>query len=150
MVECTFQGLSSGQANAGDTCHDKYQSWLLDGGDPLVHHASGDHVTKDNLDHAQRADVGSRPEAADVPCGPVNKLGDTFSDPQAQHNRMVEKLQHPKAGTISVPGVVVKMSATPGRISAPPPMLGQHTDEVLAGLGYSATEIAAMRGAHVI
>ncbi|MDB5861383.1 MAG: CoA:oxalate CoA-transferase [Ramlibacter sp.] len=88
--------------------------------------------------------------AADVPCGPVNKLGDTFSDPQVQHNRMVEKLQHPKAGTISVPGVVVKMSATPGRISAPPPMLGEHTEAVLAGLGYSATEIAAMRGAHVI
>jgi crotonobetainyl-CoA:carnitine CoA-transferase CaiB-like acyl-CoA transferase len=88
--------------------------------------------------------------ARDVPCGPVNKLGDAFTDPQVRHNRMVEALEHPKAGTIMVPGVPVKMSATPGRISAPPPMLGQHTDEVLRGLGYDDAAIAALRASSVI
>ena len=88
--------------------------------------------------------------ARDVPCGPVNKLGDAFSDPQVRHNRMVEQIQHPKAGTISVPGVPVKMSATPGRISAPPPMLGEHTVEVLRGLGYDDSAIAALRDSRVI
>ena len=88
--------------------------------------------------------------ARDVPCGPVNKLGDAFTDPQVRHNRMVEAVEHPKAGTIMVPGVPVKMSATPGRISAPPPMLGQHTDEVLRGLGYDDAAIAALRASSVI
>lgn len=88
--------------------------------------------------------------ARDVPCGPVNKLGDAFSDMQVRHNRMVEHIQHPKAGTIAVPGVVVKLSATPGRISAPPPLLGEHTDEVLRGLGYDEVAVQALRDSRVI
>lgn len=88
--------------------------------------------------------------ARDVPCGPVNKLGDAFTDAQVRHNRMVEAVDHPKAGTIMVPGVPVKMSATPGRISAPPPMLGEHTAEVLSGLGYDAAALGALRAANVI
>ena len=88
--------------------------------------------------------------AADVPCGPVNKLGDAFTDPQVLHNEMVVKVEHPRAGTLHVPGVPVKMSATPGRISAPPPMLGEHTEEVLRGLGISPEAIAELRRAKVI
>jgi crotonobetainyl-CoA:carnitine CoA-transferase CaiB-like acyl-CoA transferase len=79
--------------------------------------------------------------AADVPCGPVNTLADVFKDPQVLHNEMVVQLDHPKAGVINVPGVAIKMSATPGRISRGPPMLGEHTAEILARLGYSAADI---------
>jgi len=88
--------------------------------------------------------------ACDVPCGPVNKLGDAFSDPQVRHNHMVEQIQHPKAGTVTVPGVAVKLSATPGRIDSPPPMLGEHTIEVLRRLGYDDSAIQALRDSHVI
>jgi len=88
--------------------------------------------------------------ARDVPCGPVNSLGDAFNDPQVQHNRMVEQIEHPKAGTIRVPGVAVKLSATPGRISSPPPMLGEHTVEVLRRLGYDEAAIQALRDSRVI
>ena len=88
--------------------------------------------------------------ARDVPCGPVNNLGDAFNDPQVRHNRMVEQIDHPRAGKISVPGVVVKMSATPGRISAAPPLLGEHTAQVLRGLGYADEEIARLREQGVI
>lgn len=88
--------------------------------------------------------------AADVPCGPVNALADAFSDPQVMHNEMVLEVAHPKAGRIKVPGVAVKLSRTPGRISAPPPMLGEHTQEVLADLGYSPEAIAGLRATGVI
>ncbi len=82
---------------------------------------------------------------ADVPCGPVSTLRDTFADPQVRHNGMVQEIQHPVAGTISVGGVLVSLSETPGRISAPPPTLGQHTIEVLQGLGYATTDIERLR-----
>ncbi len=83
--------------------------------------------------------------AADVPCGPVNRLADVFADPQVQHNQMALPIDHPKAGRITVPGIPVKMSATPGRISSPPPLLGQHTLELLQQLGWSAEQIAALQ-----
>lgn len=88
--------------------------------------------------------------AADVPCGPVNALADAFSDPQVVHNHMVQEVAHPKAGRIKVPGIAVKLSRTPGRISAPPPMLGEHTEEVLADLGYSKEAIAGLRATGII
>jgi crotonobetainyl-CoA:carnitine CoA-transferase CaiB-like acyl-CoA transferase len=88
--------------------------------------------------------------AADVPCRPVNTLGDVFNDAQVRHNEMVVNVQHPKAGNITVPGVVVKMSATPGRVSAPPPLLGEHTAEILKGLGYSDAEVERLRAVKVV
>jgi len=86
----------------------------------------------------------------DVPCGPVNTLADVFADPQVVHNQMTVGVEHPRAGRVVVPGVPVKLSATPGRVRRPPPMHGQHTDELLAGLGYSAADISRLRGDGVI
>jgi len=88
--------------------------------------------------------------AEDVPCGPINGLGDAFADPQVRHNRMVERITHPRAGTIAVPGVPVKLSATPGRIASPPPLLGEHTAAVMRELGYSDQAIEDLRLANVV
>jgi crotonobetainyl-CoA:carnitine CoA-transferase CaiB-like acyl-CoA transferase len=63
---------------------------------------------------------------------------------------MVTELQHPKAGTIKVTGNPVKLSDTPGEVTVPPPLLGQHTKEVLEGLGYSARDIEELRQAKII
>jgi crotonobetainyl-CoA:carnitine CoA-transferase CaiB-like acyl-CoA transferase len=82
---------------------------------------------------------------AGIPCGPIYTVDKIFSDPQIIHRQMVAELQHPKAGTIKVTGNPVKLSDTPGEITVPPPLLGQHTQEVLEGLGYSANDIEELR-----
>ncbi len=85
-------------------------------------------------------------EAA-VPCGPVNDMQHLFSDPQVKHRNMVEEIQHPTIGTLRLGGVPIKYSETPGAIRRHPPLLGEHTDEVLAEvLGFSSEQIDELRG----
>ena len=90
-------------------------------------------------------------EAAGVPCGPINNLREVFEEPQVKARRMLRELPHPTAG--HVPQVVSPMnfSATPLEYAAAPPVLGQHTDEVLGEvLGRSTQDIAALRADKVV
>jgi len=69
-----------------------------------------------------------------IPTGPIYKLDEVFSDPQVLHREMVVEVDHPKAGKIKVTGIPVKLSDTPGEIKYPPPLLGEHNEEVLQDL----------------
>ena len=90
-------------------------------------------------------------EAGDVPCGPINDLAEVFDDPQVRSRGMRVDLPHPTAGTVSVPGSALKMSATPPEYRSAPPLLGQHTEEVLRErLGMGADEVAALRERGVV
>ena len=73
---------------------------------------------------------------AGVPAAPVNTVDRMIEDKQVIAREMIVKQQHPTAGEISVVGVPVKLSETPGSVRTPAPLLGQHTNEVLAALGY--------------
>ena len=77
---------------------------------------------------------------ADVPCGPINDLAALFADPQVAARRMVETVPHPTLGELRTTGIPFKLSATPGSVRTAPPLLGQHTDEVLAELGFDPSE----------
>jgi crotonobetainyl-CoA:carnitine CoA-transferase CaiB-like acyl-CoA transferase len=83
-------------------------------------------------------------EAEGVPCGPINSIADMAADPQTLAREMVVELEHPRAGRTRALGLPVKLSRTPGRVSRPAPLLGQHTREVLAEFGFSQPEIEAL------
>ena len=80
----------------------------------------------------------------DIPGGPVNTMREAFDDPQVKAREMVMHVDHPVEGRIPQLGFPVKFSGTPGRITTPPPTLGQHTSAVLERLGYSGEQITAM------
>lgn len=84
-------------------------------------------------------------ERAGVPCGPIYNIEQVYADPHVQSRDMAVELQHPKAGGIRNIGVAVKLSDTPGSVRTPAPLLGQHTDDVLAEFGYTDADIAALR-----
>lgn len=85
------------------------------------------------------------------PCGPVNSMKETFNDPHVQEIKLVESLDHPVAGRVKVVGPPVKYSGGGNFIRAPPPVLGQHTDGVLATLlGYSGSQLDQLRTEKVI
>jgi formyl-CoA transferase len=84
--------------------------------------------------------------AAEIPCGQVRNIGDVLSDPQVLFRGMVKEVEHASLGPIKTTGIPVKLSETPGRVTTAPPLLGAHTDQVLAQtLGMSAVEIASLR-----
>ncbi len=84
--------------------------------------------------------------AAGVACGPINAIADVFEHPQTVARELVVQAVHPTAGTVRFPGFPYKLSETPAAVRRPPPLLGQHTDEVLTGLlGYSDAQVAELR-----
>jgi formyl-CoA transferase len=84
-------------------------------------------------------------EAADVPSSRVFDAKDIYEDPHYRARGMIERHTLPDGAPIDVPGVVPKLSATPGKTEWLGPRLGEHTDEVLSGLGFDAERIAALR-----
>jgi formyl-CoA transferase len=89
-------------------------------------------------------------EGAGVPCGPINDLAQVFAEPQAVARGLRMELPHPTAGKVALTRSPMRFSETPVRQDVPPPTLGQHTDEVLKGLGKSEAEIARLRSEAII
>jgi formyl-CoA transferase len=87
---------------------------------------------------------------ASVPCGPIYRMNEVFADPQVQHLAMTRKVPHPVLGEVEVVGQPIELSRTPWGIHRASPEPGEHTDTVLAELGYGGDEIAAMRAAKVV
>ena len=89
--------------------------------------------------------------AASVPCGPVNNMERLFSAPQMQHRNMIEEVDHPTIGSLKLCGIPIKYSDTPAKIKAPPPLVGEHTDEILSELlGYEVERIEELKISGVV
>ncbi|MSQ20762.1 MAG: CoA transferase [Betaproteobacteria bacterium] len=90
-------------------------------------------------------------EAANVPCGAINNMQEVFEDLHVQHRNMRVDIPHPLSGTVPSVASPMKFSATPVTYDRPPPLLGQHTDEILRGLlGLDGEEIGRLRSAKII
>jgi crotonobetainyl-CoA:carnitine CoA-transferase CaiB-like acyl-CoA transferase len=81
-------------------------------------------------------------EEAEIPCGPINNFEQVFSMPNVKEREMLVKMNHPTVGDLPLVGSPLKMSETPVEYRLPPPLMGEHTDEILKWLGYSSDEIA--------
>jgi len=98
-----------------------------------------------------KADWLAALEAAKVPCGAINNLAEVFADPQIEARSMVTHWQHPHQNDLRLVSSPIKLSATPVRTDLPPPLLGQHTDEVLRSvLNYPDAKLSELKNNKVI
>ena len=88
---------------------------------------------------------------AGVPCGSVRDLNEVFEDPQLRARGMLASIEHQAIGALTLTGIPVKLSDTPGEVRIPPPRLGEHTVTVLRDeLGIDEATIARLREQHII
>ncbi|HEX7124721.1 MAG TPA: CaiB/BaiF CoA-transferase family protein [Thermodesulfobacteriota bacterium] len=91
-----------------------------------------------------------RLEAAGIPAAPIRTLDAALADPVVEARGMLAAVEHATAGTVRMPGVPWQGDAAPTAIRRPPPRLGEHTDEILAEIGYDAADIARMRASGAV
>jgi len=88
---------------------------------------------------------------AGLPCGPINSIPEVFAHPQAKARELATEVEHATAGTVRFPGFPYKLSTTPAQVRLPPPMLGQHTEQVLEEvLGYSPEDLDRFQESGII
>lgn len=85
-----------------------------------------------------------------IPNAPINTIQEVFDDPQIKHMGIPKQIHHPKMGTSNLVGSSINLSDTPPRFFRPAPLLGEHTDEILDGLGYDSAAIKELRASGVV
>ena len=95
-------------------------------------------------------DVFEKTEKAGVPCGPIHTIDQVLNHPQVIEREMIIDVEHPHIKNLKMPGFPVKFSDTPSSVRQYPPLLGEHTDEVLSQLGYTEEEIEKLKVGKVV
>ena len=96
------------------------------------------------------AQLAKQLEEGGVPCAPINQVSDVLTDPQVLARDMVVEIPHPTMGTVKQTGVPIKFSKTESSIDRHPPLLGEHTEEVLTQLGYGQSDITRFKEQEVV
>jgi len=119
--------------------------------DRVTHRETLDRLIAQALEQDKSGAWIEKLRAAGVPCGPINSVAEALNDPHTLAREMVRTVTHPTAGEVKMVGIPFRLNDTPATIRRPPPLLGQHTEDVLAGeLGMSAERIAQLRAEKVI
>jgi crotonobetainyl-CoA:carnitine CoA-transferase CaiB-like acyl-CoA transferase len=96
------------------------------------------------------AELNEMLDKGGIPCAAVNSLDKVLTDPQTMARNMVVDVPHPRIPDLKLLGMPIKLSATPGDVHLPPPLKGQHTEDVLTDLGYSEADIRSFQERRVI
>jgi crotonobetainyl-CoA:carnitine CoA-transferase CaiB-like acyl-CoA transferase len=108
-------------------------------------------IVQDIMKRRTNRDWIGRFEAANVPCGPINNYAEVLEDPQVRHRGLKIEMPHPLSGTMAGVASPMRLSETPVTYDMPPPLLGQHTREVLSGvLGVSDKELDRLTARKII
>jgi len=89
-------------------------------------------------------------DAAGVPCGAINSVAEVFDEPQVKARGMLQRVPHPSGVDVPLVMSPMRFADAPLQVPTAPPLLGQHSDDILAELGYGREDIAALRGAGVL
>ncbi len=107
-------------------------------------------MLRDDLSRWKRQALIEALDAAGVPCGAINSVADVFADPQVVARDLLQRVPHPAGVDVPLVASPMRFADADVRISAAPPLLGQHNEEILHGLGYTQDSIRRLRDAGVI
>jgi crotonobetainyl-CoA:carnitine CoA-transferase CaiB-like acyl-CoA transferase len=89
-------------------------------------------------------------DAADVPCAPVLRRAEVMNNVQVINNELIEQMSQPTMGSVRQPRPAARFERTPARIAGPAPGIGEHTDAILAEVGYSTDEITTLKASRAV
>lgn len=107
-------------------------------------------MISERLSQLESQEIFDRLDAVGVPCGPIHTIDQVVNHPQVKAREMILEVEHPNVSNLKMPGFPVKLSETPASLKKYPPLLGEHTDEILSELEFSAEQIEELKSKRVI
>lgn len=107
-------------------------------------------IIQERIGRMEIREIVEKLDAVGVPCGPIHTVDQVLNHPQVLAREMVLSVEHPVVRDLKMPGFPVKLSETPAQLKRHPPLLGEHTDEILRELGYHPEQINSLREQKVI